>query len=233
MNTLLIIEDTRELSDIVRRELEQVGYRCLCSPDGMDGLEQFQRSQPDLVILDWMLPNMDGLEVLRNIRKTSAVPVLMLTARSGLSDRVVGLELGADDYLVKPFEIPELIARIHALLRRTGQVTIQVTSDQSKAQATIKWEEVELDPEAYICRICGQQVDLTHIEFELLHLLIRNPGRTFTRRYLQETIWNQPFLDGDRSADNTVMRLRRKLGIYAESLETIRGVGYRLNMVRQ
>jgi two-component system phosphate regulon response regulator PhoB len=228
MANILVIEDTRELGQVITRELEAGGHTCTLCADGLSGLERFSAGGVDLVLLDWMLPKMDGLEVLRRIRAQSSIPVIMLTARGGLTDRVVGLELGADDYLVKPFELPELVARVHALLRRSSSISRQVEDDRAGSGRSILWQEIEIDPQAYACRIQGQPVELTHIEFELLYLLVRNPGRTFTRRYLQETVWNQPFLEGDRSADNTIMRLRRKLGPYADSLETVRGVGYRL-----
>lgn len=228
MTTILLIEDSPELSRLVCRELETAGFLTHCAADGLSGLEQFSRFHPDLVILDWMLPKMDGLEVLRRIRRLSMTPVLMLTARSDVMDKVVGLEVGADDYLVKPFDLPELIARIHALLRRVEGVRQVLIGDQEPSPKKLVWRGIRLAPEAYQATLDGKPLELTHIEFELLWLLLRSPGRTFNRMYLLETIWDQPFIEGDRSVDNTVMRLRKKLEPYGDALETVRGVGYRL-----
>jgi DNA-binding response OmpR family regulator len=157
--------------------------------------------------------------------------VLMLTARSDVMDKVIGLEVGADDYLVKPFELPELIARIHALLRRAEGVRQILSGDQEPERKKLCWRGIHLDPEAYKATLDSKPLELTHIEFELLWLFLRSPGRTFNRMYLLETIWNEPFIEGDRSVDNTVMRLRKKLEPYGDALETIRGVGYRLRPV--
>ena len=137
---------------------------------------------------------------------------------------MIGLEVGADDYLPKPFGVRELIARVHALLRRLERIQ----EDQSSVRELIHWQGVTLDTAAYRATLDGQAMDLTHTEFELLHLLVRNPGRVFTRRYLQETVWEQQYLDGDRSVDNAILRLRRKLESYGDAIETVRSVGYRL-----
>jgi DNA-binding response OmpR family regulator len=228
MPTILLIEDSLELSRLVSRELETAGFSAHCAADGLSGLEKFYQIQPDLVILDWMLPGMDGLVVLRRIRQSSVIPVLMLTARGDVMDKVVGLEVGADDYLVKPFEMPELMARIHALLRRAEGVRQILAQDHSPDSRKLCWRGIRLDPEAYQATLDSRPLELTHIEFELLWLLLRSPGRTFNRMYLLETIWDEPFIEGDRSVDNAVMRLRKKLEPYGDALETVRGVGYRL-----
>jgi DNA-binding response OmpR family regulator len=191
-------------------------------------LELRARHQPDLVILDWMLPKLDGLDVLRHIRQSSAVPVLMLTARGEEADRVIGLEVGADDYLTKPFSMRELIARVRALLRRIERVQQILAADRDGAGLPIVYGPLRLDPAAYQAALDGNPLDLTRTEFELLRLLLRNPGRAFSRSYLLDTVWGEEYVAGDRSVDNAILRLRRKLGDLGEAIETVWGVGYRL-----
>jgi DNA-binding response OmpR family regulator len=229
LTTLLLIEDAIDLAHGIRRELETCGYRVHLAHTGPDGLASFQSLHPDLVILDWMLPGMDGLEVLRRIRQESAAPVLMLTARGDEADRVIGLEVGADDYLTKPFSLRELVARVRALLRRAELLREQLSADRSPAPSSqpLTCQGLSLDPLAYRATLDGASLDLTHTEFELLSLMLRNPGRTFTRRYLLETVWGAAYLDGDRSVDNAVLRLRKKLGSLGDSIETVRSMGYR------
>jgi DNA-binding response OmpR family regulator len=228
MPTILLIEDAAEMAQVIARQLNSLGFRVVQAADGVEGLEQFARCQPDLVILDWMLPRLDGLEVLRRLRQSSPVPVLMLTARGDEVDRVVGLEMGADDYLAKPFGMREMVARIRALLRRDERLRQVIAGDRQGGVDRLRWFNLELDPLAYQASLDGQALELTHTEFELLHLMVRNPGRTFTRRYLLETVWGGTYLEGDRSVDNAILRLRRKLGSLGEAIETVRSVGYRL-----
>jgi DNA-binding response OmpR family regulator len=228
MTTLLLVEDEIKLAEIIQRELESAGYRVWHAPDGEQALQLFQRLSPDLVILDWMLPEMNGLDVLRQIRTRSAVPVLMLTARGDPADRVVGLEVGADDYLVKPFHLPELVARARALLRRAARIREMLEIDQTRGEALLQYDRLLLNPQDYSCTLEGQALELTPIEFELLSLLLSHPGRTFNRIYLMETVWKSAFIEGDRAVDNAVLRLRKKLGSMGERLETVRGMGYRM-----
>ncbi len=229
MTAILMIEDAEELARGVARELQANGYTVQLALSGPAGLAAFQVGAFDLLILDWMMPGMDGLEVLRRVRQVSAVPVLMLTARGEESDRVVGLEVGADDYLVKPFGLRELLARVRALLRRAERLQEMLSADQSPARAgqQISYLGLTLDPLAYHATLDGAPLELTHTEFELLHLMMRNPARTFTRRYLLETVWKENYLGGDRSVDNAVLRLRKKLGVLGDAVETVRSVGYR------
>jgi len=194
----------------------------------MAGLQLLTQQPPDLVIMDWMLPRMDGLEVLRRMRKSSAVPVLMLTARKEEVDRVIGLEVGADDYVTKPFSMRELIARVHALLRRIEHVQEVLAADKSTTDTPIAYGTLRLDPSAYLAILAGDPLDLTRTEFDLLHLLLRNPGRAFSRSYLLDTVWGENYVTGDRSVDNAILRLRKKLGALGEAIETVWGVGYRL-----
>jgi len=228
MTTILLIEDALDLAGVIRRELEAEGYRVEHAADGITALELFSRNAPDLVILDWMLPKLDGLEVLRRLRATSAVPVLMLTARGEETDRVVGLELGADDYMSKPFSVRELVARIHALTRRIQHVQEILAADRSADATPLTYGPLRLDPGACRATLEGVSLDLTRTEFDLLRLLLRNPGRAFSRSYLLDTIWGVDYVTGDRSVDNAILRLRKKLGPLEETIETVWGVGYRL-----
>ena len=229
MTTILLVEDEAELARIVQRELESAGYQVCHASDGTEALRSFEASRPDLVILDWMLPGMDGLEVLRRLRHASAIPVLMLTARTEEVDRVIGLEVGADDYLTKPFGMRELIARVRALLRRHTRLHELIAADHAPATATLRVGPLVLDPDAHIAHLDSRPLDLTRTEFDLLHLLLRNRGRAFSRAYLHDAVWGEPSVEGDRSVDNAILRLRKKLGLLGETIETVWGVGYRLS----
>jgi DNA-binding response OmpR family regulator len=233
METILLVEDEQELARVIVRELEAAGYRAVCAVNGLDALELHARQQPALVILDWMLPGLDGLEVLRRIRQVSAVPVLMLTARSEEMDRVVGLEVGADDYLTKPFSIRELIARVRALLRRISHVQQILEADRKQDKAAIQYEGLCLEPDAYLVTLEGAPLELTRTEFDLLHFLLRNPGRAFSRAYLLDAVWDEHYVAGDRSVDNAILRLRKKLGPLGEAIETVWGIGYRLTPLEE
>jgi DNA-binding response OmpR family regulator len=233
MVKILLVEDEIKLAEIIQRELDASGYRVYHAADGCQALRLFQRGSPDLVILDWILPVLNGLDVLRRIRSESAVPVLMLTARTDPTDRVVGLEVGADDYLVKPFNMSELVARVRALLRREERIREMLAADQAPGDDSIRYGQLVLDPLSYSCSLDGQPLELTALEFELLSLMLAHPGRTFNRKYLVETIWKSSYIEGDRSVDNAVLRLRKKLGAMGECLETVRGMGYRMRRMRK
>jgi DNA-binding response OmpR family regulator len=228
MATILLVEDEMELGQLIVRELQAVGYDVRHAPDGATALRLFEEEVPELVVLDWMLPGLDGLEVLRRLRQTSAVPVLMLTARAEEVDRVVGLEVGADDYLSKPFGTRELVARVRALLRRQERIEEQLAADRAEGTSALRLGPLELDPAAHVACLDGEPLDLTRTEFGLLHLLLRNRGRAFSRTYLHDAAWGEPSFEGDRSVDNAILRLRRKLGLLGEAIETVWGVGYRL-----
>ncbi|HEX5156738.1 MAG TPA: response regulator transcription factor [Ktedonobacterales bacterium] len=228
MATILLVEDARELAAVVVRELEAAGYRVRHEADGRAALAAHVSVSPDLVILDWMLPGMDGLEVLRQIRQMAPTPVLMLTARSEETDRVVGLEVGADDYLTKPFSMRELIARVRALLRRQELLRQMLAADRDVASETLTRGALRLDAASHLATLEGEPLDLSPTEFALLHLLMRSPGRAFSRTYLLETIWRESYIGGDRSVDNVVLRLRKKLGALGEEIETVWSIGYRL-----
>ncbi len=230
MTTILVVEDARDLARVLVRELGMAGYHALHADDGRAALEMHARERPALVILDWMLPEpaLDGLEVLRRLRHTAATPVLMLTARGEETDRVVGLEVGADDYLTKPFSMRELIARVRALLRRAELTERTLAADRGTVDSTLIHGPLRLDPTAHRSTLDGATLDLSATEFALLALLLRSPGRTFNRTYLPDTLWREAYIGGARSVDNTVLRLRKKLGPLGEAVETVRGVCYRL-----
>ncbi|HEX6818667.1 MAG TPA: response regulator transcription factor [Ktedonobacterales bacterium] len=228
MAMILLVEDARELADVVQRELQASGYEVVYAADGVAALEAHARHTPDLIILDWMLPKMDGLEVLRRVRQAAPTPVLMLTARGEETDRVIGLELGADDYLTKPFSMRELVARVRALLRRADIIRQTLTSDRDDADESLSRGPLTLDPAAHQVVLDGAPLDLSPTEFALLQLLLRSPGRAFSRAYLLDTVWQESYIGGDRSVDNVVLRLRKKLGPVGEEIETVWGIGYRL-----
>jgi DNA-binding response OmpR family regulator len=228
MTTLLLVEDTHDLARVIIRELEANEYRVLHASDGLSALQLHAQERPALVILDWMLPKLDGLEVLRRLRQSAPTPVLMLTARGEETDRVIGLELGADDYLTKPFGMRELIARVRALLRRVEQVQQILNADHQSSDELLQHADLQLDPQAHLVTLSGVGLDLSPTEFALLHLLMRSPGRAFSRTYLLDTVWSESYVGGDRSVDNTVLRLRKKLGSLGEDIETVWGIGYRL-----
>jgi DNA-binding response OmpR family regulator len=231
MPTILLIEDSLELADSVVVNLKQAGYQVYHAADGLEGIKQHDAVKPDLVILDWMLPGLDGLEVLKRIRQGAATPVLMLTAKSEEIDRVLGLEVGADDYLTKPFGLRELLARVHAILRRMEMLRSVIERDQTHPDLEeTQCVSLKMEPNAYRAFLDGAVLDLSHTEFELLLLLVRHPGRVFSRSYLLETLWGEQFIPGDRSIDNLILRLRKKLGKMGECIESLWGVGYRFNL---
>ncbi len=227
MSMILIVEDTRDLAQVIAKELEAAGFATRTVYTGTEALPAFHAARPDLVVLDWMLPGMDGLAILRRLRMESPVPVLMLTARSDETDRVIGLEVGADDYLTKPFGLRELVARVRALLRRAERIQELLAADRPSERAVLRFDRLELDPEGYLALLDDRPLELTRTEFDLLHLFLRNPGRTFSRTYLLDTVWGASFVEGDRSVDNAMLRLRKKLGELGDCIETVWGVGYR------
>jgi DNA-binding response OmpR family regulator len=233
LTRILLVEDTLDLAEVIKRELVIAGYAVIHAPDGPTALQYFSERVPDVVLLDWMLPGMDGLEVLRRMRQFSAVPILMLTARGEEVDRVVGLEVGADDYLTKPFSMRELIARVHALLRRAERIQAMLSADragqeQGEQSEVLHLGTLTLDVRNHRVLIDENEIDFSKTEFDLLYLLLRNPNRAFSRAYLLDTLWGETYIGGDRSVDNAMLRLRKKLGPLGEHIETVWGVGYRL-----
>jgi two-component system response regulator MtrA len=219
----LLVEDDSSIREVATLGLEQAGFRVTTSGDGREGLVQFRQVPVDLVLLDVMLPSLDGFEVLREIRKESQTPVVMLTARSDLHDVVVGLELGADDYVTKPFELPELVARVKAVLRRSAA---------DSGDQVISTDGLEIDPAAFSVRRHGEELQLTATEFRLLLELARRPKQVFTRELLLELVWNYDYLGDSRLVDAAVQRLRAKIEDDPKEpklIRTVRGVGYRFD----
>ncbi|MHB1417366.1 MAG: response regulator transcription factor [Chloroflexota bacterium] len=228
MTTVLLVEDTIDLARLIERELTGEGYRVVRAADGLAALDLHGREHPDVVVLDWMLPKLNGLEVLRRLRQSSPVPVLMLTARGEEADRVLGLEVGADDYLTKPFSMRELMARIRALLRRDERLRELLLADREGDEAPLDHGALHVDPAARLATLAGRPLDLSKTEFDLLCLFLHNPGRAFSRDYLLDAVWGENYVAGDRSVDNAIGRLRKHLGSLGEQIETVWGIGYRL-----
>jgi two-component system response regulator MtrA len=218
---ILLVEDDASIRETTSLGLTGAGFKVSTAGDGRAALDRFQQEAFDLVVLDLMLPKLDGYEVCREIRKSSRVPIVILSARSDTVDVVVGLELGADDYVTKPFELPELVARVRAALRRAGTDT---------EGARIVADDLEIDPEGFRATKAGVELDLTATEFRLLLELARRPGQVFTRELLLERVWNYEYLGDSRLVDVAVQRLRAKVEDDPRSpklITTVRGVGYR------
>lgn len=225
VDRILVIDDDVELCTLVAEYLEPEGFEIEAVYDGNRGLERALSGDHLLVVLDVMLPGMNGFDVLRNIRNTSKIPVLLLTARGQDVDRIVGLEIGADDYLPKPFNPRELVARIRAILRRSQAAEKGGTPIPEVLQVG----DVELDPATRTVLRQGQPVDLTSVEFNLLHVLLREAGRVVTREHLVQEVLSRKFSPFDRSIDMHVSKVRKKLGdtdTGPDHIKTVRGVGY-------
>ena len=222
MRTLLVVEDERPLAETLRFNLEMEGYRVRTAEDGIEGLSMARALQPDLVLLDLMLPRMDGLDVLRGIRETSQAPVLLLTARTSEADRVKGLDLGADDYITKPFSLAELKARVRVHLRRKQDVSVDVRE--------LEFGEFTLDLNRRLLTKHGEPIALRPKEYELLAYLAQRDGRAFTRDQLLNDVWDISFAGGTRTVDVHVRWLRKKIEKPdgpPRHLITVRGAGYR------
>jgi two-component system response regulator CpxR len=222
MTQVLLIDDDTELTKLLEEYLEEEQFHLDAAHDGVAGLEKALHNQYGVVVLDVMLPGMSGLDVLKQLRQKSSVPVLMLTARGSELDRILGLELGADDYLPKPFNPRELVARLRAILRRTS-------SGAAVSGQPIHLADLELHPESRSVTCNGKPVTLTGAEFDLLHTFLRNPGKIISREDLTQAALGRPMSAMDRSIDVHVSNLRRKLGTYDgnyERIKAIRGSGY-------
>ncbi len=233
MHKILVVDDEKPISDIIIYTLKNEGYQIVTAFDGEEALDQFNKEKPDLVILDLMLPKMTGLEVCREIRKDSAVPIIMLTAKDSEIDKVVGLELGADDYVTKPFSNRELAARVKASLRRNSFAVAEPTDTES---TDIIVGDLVVHQDAYIASKRGEEIELTHREFELLHYLAKHIGQVMTREHLLETVWGYDYFGDVRTVDVTIRRLREKIEdqpSHPAYIVTRRGVGYFLKNPEQ
>ena len=215
---ILVVDDDANICELLRLYLTKEGYQVTVANDGEEGLEKFNAVKPDMVLLDVMMPRMDGLEVCRRIRKAGNTPVMMLTAKGETFDKVLGLELGAGDYMVKPFDAKEVVARIKAVLRRT---------EKPVEEKVLRLGELSVNPTRHVVQVSGETVNLTLKEFELLCLLLDNPGVVFTRDQLLNQIWGYSFDGESRTVDVHVRHLRQKLGDCGNYIETVRGIGYR------
>ncbi len=219
--SILIVEDDPRIAELVSKNLDSAGFVCHVTHSGDDALAQFEARRPDLVVLDIMLPGMDGLEITRRLRRHSDVPILMLTARAGEGDKVLGFELGADDYLTKPFSTRELVARVRALLRRTSA---------GGRTGVIRRGDLVVDPDRREVRRGDEVVPLTTLEFDLLLVMATRPGRVFSREALLSHVWGYDRVVDGRSIDSLVSRLRRKLEAdpgHPTYVQTVWGAGYR------
>lgn len=222
---ILIVDDDTNICELLRLYIEKDGFETVIANTGTQAIKLFEQENPELVMLDIMLPELDGWQVCREIRKTSQVPIIMLTAKGEVFDKVLGLELGADDYVVKPFEAKEIVARIHAVLRRTS------TNDELNIKE-VKWDKISINLTNYELKVDGVQIDTPPKELELLYHLASNPNRVFTRDQLLDEVWGFDYYGDSRTVDVHVKRLREKIdGVSSKwELKTVWGVGYKFEV---
>ncbi|WP_408930007.1 response regulator transcription factor [Corynebacterium axilliensis] len=231
MTTILIVEDEESLADPLAFLLRKEGFDVLLAPDGPSALEQFEANSVDIVLLDLMLPGMSGTDVCKQLRATSSVPVIMVTARDSEIDKVVGLELGADDYVTKPYSSRELIARIRAVLRRGSEVSSEGSEEEPDEQI-LEGGRVRMDVERHTVLVDGEPVSMPLKEFDLLEYLLRNAGRVLTRGQLIDRIWGADYVGDTKTLDVHVKRLRSKIESepsHPQNLVTVRGLGYKFD----
>lgn len=218
---ILVIEDEKPIADILEYGFRKEGFQVKSAYTGADGLKRADDFQPHLVILDWMLPDLSGVDVCKMLTEHYNIPIIMLTARGSIDDKVYGLESGADDYITKPFDLREVIVRVKTILRRFGK---SVSGQAEEQELHIK-DVVISEKERTVCR-CGEYMELTPKEFDLLVWLVKNPRRVFTRTHLLDEIWGYDFMGDTRTVDIHIQRLRKKLNL-GESIVTVFGVGYK------
>ena len=223
LDKVLIVDDDKNICDLLRLYLEKEGYSVILSHDGEEAVVKFNALKPDIVLLDVMLPGLDGWQVCREIRKKSNIPILMITAKSDTFDKVLGLELGADDYIVKPFDSKEVIARIKAVVRRTGQSPAEMEVRE------VRYDKLSVNMTRYELKVDGKVVDAPPKELELLFYLASNPNRVYTRDQLLDEVWGFEFYGDSRTIDVHIKRLREKLEGVSDKweLKTVWGVGYK------
>ena len=222
--TILIIDDEKAIQNVMKAFLEDAGYITVLADDGLDGIEKFHRYNPDLVLLDLMLPKIDGFAVCELIRKESQVPIIMLTARDDDDSQIKGFDVLADDYITKPVTMPLVIRRIEAVLRRTEK-------GNQNENTIIHYKEISLDIDSFNVYVNGESISLTTREFEILKLFLENQGRVFTRDNLLNTIWGYDYFGDAKIVNTHIKNIRRKLGV--DYIETIRGVGYKIEKENQ
>lgn len=222
---ILVIDDDANISELLRLYLEKEGYAVVVGYDGRQAIELHKSEEPDLILLDIMLPVYDGWQVCREIRKTSDVPIIMVTAKGETFDKVLGLELGADDYVSKPFDAKEVVARVKAVLRRTAKV-------ETTKSDIVKFENLSINITNYELTVCGQNIDTPPKELELIYHLASNPNRVYTRDQLLDEVWGFDYYGDSRTVDVHVKRLREKLENVSDkwSLKTVWGVGYKFEV---
>ena len=223
LDKVLIVDDDKNICDLLRLYLEKEGYSVILSHDGEEAVVKFNALKPDIVLLDVMLPGLDGWQVCREIRKKSNIPILMITAKSDTFDKVLGLELGADDYIVKPFDSKEVIARIKAVVRRTGQSPAEMEVRE------VRYDKLSVNMTRYELKVDGKVVDAPPKELELLFYLASNPNRVYTRDQLLDEVWGFEYYGDSRTIDVHIKRLREKLEGVSDkwALKTVWGVGYK------
>lgn len=232
--TILVVDDEKPIADILQFNLIKEGYRVICAYDGDEALQRVEEEQPDLMLLDIMLPKRDGMEVCREVRKKYDFPIIMLTAKGSEIDKVLGLEMGADDYVTKPFSTRELIARVKANMRRLN-VPAQVEEATAESN-NIVVGSLTIQPDAYLVLKREESIELTHREFELLHYLAKHIGQVMTREHLLQTVWGYDYFGDVRTVDVTIRRLREKIEDNPSHplwIVTRRGVGYYLRNPEQ
>ncbi len=222
---IMIVDDDLNICELLRLYIEKEGFSVVTANDGEAAIKNFDKENPDLVLLDIMLPKLDGWQVCREIRKTSQCPIIMLTAKGEVFDKVLGLELGADDYMVKPFEAKEVIARIRAVLRRSGKT-------EEPPVKEVRWDKLSINLTNYELKVDGVQIDTPPKEMELLYHLASNPNRVFTRDQLLDEVWGFDYYGDSRTVDVHVKRLREKIDGVSDKweLKTVWGVGYKFEV---
>ena len=226
LGKILVVDDEQPIADILKFNLEKEGYEVLCASDGQMAIDFAFEHNPDLILLDLMLPIKDGMEVCREVRSRMNTPIIMLTAKDTEFDKVLGLEMGADDYVTKPFSTREILARVKAHLRRLAKNAIE---EDEPTDRKIKYMDLEIDTNMYVVSKNGEPLDLTHREYELLHYMVRNMGRVMTREHLLQAVWGFEYFGDVRTVDVTIRRLREKTETDPSNPEYIltrRGLGY-------
>ena len=231
MGKILVVDDDINICELLRLYIEKEGYEVIIANDGGQAVAKFKTERPDLVMLDIMLPVLDGWQVCREIRKTSQCPIIMLTAKGEVFDKVLGLELGADDYVVKPFETKEIVARIKAVLRRVNGGNVPVAEEQD-TNKEVSFDKPVINLTNYELRVNGEQIDTPPKEMELIYHLASNPNRVFTRDQLLDEVWGFDYYGDSRTVDVHVKRLREKLEGVSDkwALKTVWGVGYKFEV---